>query len=56
MLNKNLLTITLIVFGVMLGSVFGFWSTMGMIASLLILISAKKYWREKTEEPVAQPA
>jgi hypothetical protein len=58
MINKSLLVITLIVVGAMFGALLGFWTTVALIACLLILRSAKRYWKEKPieTEPVAQPA
>lgn len=56
MIDKSLLVITLIIIGAMLGSLIGFWATIALIASILILRSAKRHWKEKPTEPQPQPA
>ena len=55
MISKDLLVITLIVVGAMLGALIGFWATIALIASILILRSAKRHWKEKPQgeaEPI----
>lgn len=47
MFKLEWVTIILIVFGAMLGAVFGFWTTVALISCLIILWCAKQHWKDR---------
>lgn len=56
MIKSEYFSVTLFFFGVALGAVLGFWSTLALVASLYVLRAAKNYWREKPVDPEPQTA
>lgn len=55
MIDTKLLSITLFIVGVISGALFGFWATLALLLSLMVLIAAKKAWKEKPSEPEPNP-
>lgn len=47
MFKTEWVIVTLISIGAGFGALFGFWPTLAIIASILILRSAKKHWKER---------